>query len=408
MPFANPIVLGGGELAIPGIHSSNYVAGSEGWRIGRDGNAQFSNLSILGSLGATDLSVDSLLLNGVDLQTTLDSMGRGLVNYSQFPTVDTLVDSGLIGTTETIIVQWDMGPMFLGRYYLIGWNIRTNLTVNTDGFRYRTRYAYNGAAVSVASPSFDHASYLWDGTSDHIHAVIWTPPNDLDLLRLGISIDRETGTGTGQWEMTDVNYAPSFWCIDVGNAPILQTASQKSVASGSPDPDPPTTYTKTYSCTWSEAYDGDNSGRSGDNNRLYQGYVSSTHGNTKSLAGFDYAQIMSDLSGATVNSVKLTYKVHHAYWNAGMDLRVGGHDYSSQPSTWGSTHVDDNEVTYSNQVEGSTYTKTLPSQFGTNLKSGAWRGIAFGPGGSNSFDYYGYLYGNGETGEPKLVINYTK
>lgn len=50
MPFSNPIVGGGGSLVYPSIHSPDYVAGSAGWSIMKNGSAQFSNLDLIGGL----------------------------------------------------------------------------------------------------------------------------------------------------------------------------------------------------------------------------------------------------------------------------------------------------------------------------------------------------------------------
>lgn len=49
MPFSNPIV-GGTALVRQAINSPNYVAGSAGWAIKRDGTAEFSNATIRGEV----------------------------------------------------------------------------------------------------------------------------------------------------------------------------------------------------------------------------------------------------------------------------------------------------------------------------------------------------------------------
>ncbi len=49
MPFRNPIVAGE-ELTIEGIRSKNYVENVSGWRIAKDGFAQFINAVIIGTL----------------------------------------------------------------------------------------------------------------------------------------------------------------------------------------------------------------------------------------------------------------------------------------------------------------------------------------------------------------------
>jgi hypothetical protein len=44
--FSNPIIGGGGSLVYPSIHSPNFVKGSAGWTINKDGSAEFNNLTI--------------------------------------------------------------------------------------------------------------------------------------------------------------------------------------------------------------------------------------------------------------------------------------------------------------------------------------------------------------------------
>ncbi|MGH3094659.1 MAG: phage tail tip fiber protein, partial [Streptosporangiales bacterium] len=44
MPFQNPVV-GQTELIRKDIESRNYVEGESGWRIARDGDAEFNDLT---------------------------------------------------------------------------------------------------------------------------------------------------------------------------------------------------------------------------------------------------------------------------------------------------------------------------------------------------------------------------
>lgn len=50
MPFSNPIVGGNDTLIRDKIQSENFVAGTSGWRIQRNGDAEFNNLLARGSL----------------------------------------------------------------------------------------------------------------------------------------------------------------------------------------------------------------------------------------------------------------------------------------------------------------------------------------------------------------------
>jgi hypothetical protein len=173
-------------------------------------------------------------------------------------------------------------------------------------------------------------------------------------------------------------------------------------------PPAPKAYTKTYYPVWSRSYDGDNSTTFDDSAHCYHGYYSSDRGNTKSLIGFPYTTIMNDLAGSTLTSVDLYVTVTHAYYNAGVDLYVGGHAITSKPSTWVSTNVSERILLFNNLVAGSTYALHLTGAFGPNFRSGVYKGIAIGPPSSTAKDYYGYLYGATESKKPYLVIKYTK
>lgn len=63
MSFRNPVV-GGTTLIRPAIHSPNYVSGTSGWSINRDGSAEFADLAVRGTFStgvppADRVSIDS-------------------------------------------------------------------------------------------------------------------------------------------------------------------------------------------------------------------------------------------------------------------------------------------------------------------------------------------------------------
>lgn len=67
MPFSDPIVAGD-TLVIPAIQSDGYVTGASGWRIQRDGTAEFNNVTVRGVLEVTNafgsVSVGKFLVGG--------------------------------------------------------------------------------------------------------------------------------------------------------------------------------------------------------------------------------------------------------------------------------------------------------------------------------------------------------
>jgi len=174
------------------------------------------------------------------------------------------------------------------------------------------------------------------------------------------------------------------------------------------NPGTKTTYTKKWYATWSRSYEGDNSTRFDDSPYMYQGsYDSSSPGNQKSLAGFDYKNIMQTLKGAEIVECHITVKNEHARWNKGLYAEVGSHNYSAKGSTWVSSQVRERRwkawVT-----EGGSVTINAGTTFGKELQSGASRGIGIGPEATNDHDHYGYFRGATQSGKPYITIKYRK
>lgn len=57
--FADPLVGGDGTLVYPAIKSPNFVTGSTGWTIKKDGSAEFNNLTIRGSFFGAKFEINS-------------------------------------------------------------------------------------------------------------------------------------------------------------------------------------------------------------------------------------------------------------------------------------------------------------------------------------------------------------
>jgi hypothetical protein len=165
------------------------------------------------------------------------------------------------------------------------------------------------------------------------------------------------------------------------------------------------TYTKKYYATWSRSFEGNNSTRYNDPAYLYHGYYSSNNGNQKSMIGFPYSTIVSDLTGATLKSCTLTLKNLHTGTSSGMtELDIGYHAQASKPSTFSGTT---NRYNYT-ITPGSTKSFDIKTYIAPYLQSGAARGITLGPPSSTSLANYGYFAGYGMTGVPYLTISYVK
>lgn len=64
---------GGGNLAIPGIQSPNFVSNISGWQIQQNGNAQFNNLTIRGTFFGLDFIINS---SGIFIYSGTPALGN--------------------------------------------------------------------------------------------------------------------------------------------------------------------------------------------------------------------------------------------------------------------------------------------------------------------------------------------
>lgn len=403
------------------VQSVNYIEGKRAWALD-DETTQFEDVNVLGELGADTVSARAVTIGGLDLETEyLTPLPLGGVAFDSNASGSHAGNTS--GTDELRLFEYAFGPSVTGRLYKATIHGHFQGAAN-DAYDFRVRYTMDGSIPSYTSllhPGSLQRFNLGPG-STHFLIVFFFALNSADRVRQMLTVQRAIGTGAGFAYLTDPSRRLEWAIEDLGlytNAALAGTLSQKKTGGGTvaepspppPAPDPPTTYTKTFYATWTRSYDSDNGTRQGDDGPdLYQGYISGTHGNTRSLAGFDYAAIQSFLSGATVKSCKLTYRVAHAWGGAGITVGIGTHNYTSKPGSWSGSSVTERRISKSGQKEGSTYTHELGTGIGNEFKSGSTRGVSFGPAPSNSASaYYGWMYGGTSSGSrPKLTIVCTK
>jgi hypothetical protein len=139
-------------------------------------------------------------------------------------------------------------------------------------------------------------------------------------------------------------------------------------------------------------------------------------GDQYSFAIYNYSQIASDLSGATINSVQLRLSNNVSYYSTGTLAIVGWTSYTGtfgnyfQPGS--GTHEN---VTRFTVGQGATLTQDITaSGIGTQFQSGGATGLVFGPSASyNGYTHqqnYGCWCGldSPSTKWPQLIFQYTK
>lgn len=185
-------------------------------------------------------------------------------------------------------------------------------------------------------------------------------------------------------------------------------AAPKPPAPPKPKPANPTKkrYTSTWFSAWSESYDGDGSRRT-DDNHLYFGRVSSTHGRQRSLIGFDHNAIRTALTGASISKVEIYLYNLWAYNNSGVIIKFGGHNNSGRPGSYGGAVK--NYVSSGHWNKPEQRWQSISTWFGRAFRDNAIKGILIDQG-TDSNSAYGYAAGVNDSGYglPKIRITYTK
>ena len=96
MSFSNPITGGQGTLVRPAIKSPNYVAGSSGWTINRDGSAEFNNLTLRGTFNGTDYVINS---SGAFFYSGTPAAGNLITSITRATGTDAFGNAYLAGVT---------------------------------------------------------------------------------------------------------------------------------------------------------------------------------------------------------------------------------------------------------------------------------------------------------------------
>ena len=164
-----------------------------------------------------------------------------------------------------------------------------------------------------------------------------------------------------------------------------------------PPPPPKNNYVKQYACTNSMNYQTSGAQYNFDTGRMYQGLSPAGYGNLGSIAIFDRAAIQADLSGATVNYVRVYFNFQHWYYNSGGTARIGVHSHTGIPATWSNLGA-------LSAISGGW---PKPGARWVDLSSSHWEGFKNGYGGvylegDTSYNTYGY------TERPTLEIGYNK
>lgn len=189
--------------------------------------------------------------------------------------------------------------------------------------------------------------------------------------------------------------------VTTGTEALVWIACEMS-SNTAPDA-PEVSASSVYTSVGTATFQSDGTNRS-DGTRMYQGYFDSTNGNQYSMCLMPYATMVSDLAGATINTVELFLDNDHWYLNAGGIAIIGTHAQTSLSGSHVYSQVT-SDLSDNHWDKGQAEYIYIAEVIAERIRDGLATGFTLGKGYTNSSNYYGYFKGGTS---PKLRVTYTK
>lgn len=394
MAFTNPIVQGE-QLVRDGFKSSNYVQGTSGWRIARDGSAEYDSLTVRKNLNVGQ----SITLQGKDLATLLNARALGTVAWIRgFPVVTSTSETQVFFTEVDVIA---------GRIYEVElMNISADQG-NASQIQYNIRYVEGTASFpTTTSPILALGLRMSQFQLGGIR-TLYTPSTNT-RLRLLATISSLDGVTVRSW-------APGLGAIlgvvDLGIAPV-QTGVVGST--------PPGKTLKEWTITASahKTYYGNGTPYTGSFvDSMYQGDSGDGTGNRRAWWIFDASGLanIADAAGVAASDILtceafLTYN----YWARGSGLAtVGYHNKTSIPAGNEQAGGVPNKLSVSYSGTGGGWFNLLAAGTGIGsfydaINTAYLKGFMIGNAGGTDTTYMGIAAGATATGPPQFHMKYYK
>ncbi|USL85073.1 tail protein [Arthrobacter phage SWEP2] len=382
------------EVVRMGVASSDdYFAvtkadGSLAATISQDGVGSFTSV----------YANDELYYQGEKLSTVLGRLPRGPLykaelsaDIDNITTEYGLVEAEYIADGEDRQIELEIGIKFFPNQA-------------GDEAYCNVRYTVDGTAPTINSPRIFDAplgvvsSTTYDSKS-YKHTIRPSTffPNYAAGQRVRFLLSVHRGNGASLRVRGGLN--TYLYVNDVGPG-IPHTPSFSPGVGSNPAPPPPVppkqTYVKQYGCTNSANYDGNGNRYTFNDSVMFQGLSPAGYGNLKSIALF--GDMTGDLSGATINYVRVFFQFDHWYYNSGGTARIGVHGHTGIPGTdWGRGPLS--AISSGWPKPGARWVE-LSSSHWDGFRTGAYRGVYLE--GDGTYGTYGYAQ------RPVIEISYTK
>ena len=393
MAFSNPIIQGE-ELVRDGFKSSNYVQGVSGWRIARNGGAEFDSQTVRQNLNVGQ----SITLAGKDLATLLNARALGTVAWIRgFPVVTS--------TSETQVFFTEV-DVLAGRIYEVElMNISADQG-NASQIQYNIRYVEGTAAFpTTTSPILALGLRMSQFQLGGIRTLY--APSTNTRLRLLATISSLDGVTVRSW-------APGLGAIlgvvDLGVAPT-QTGVVGSTPPGK------TLKEWTISANAHQTYYGDGSKYTGTfTDYMYQGDSLDGKGNRRAWSTFDTAGLanLADAAGVAVADMLICEAyLNYSSWQNGSGIAtVGYHNQATLPTGNEGIGIPNKlSVAYSGANGVWFDLKSGGTGAGTffdAINTGYLKGFMIGAAGGTDQNYRGIAAGATTVNPPKLHLKYYK
>lgn len=406
--------------------SLDYIPGEEGYGLD-ESIAQMKDAQVTGQMGAAVVAADQILLAGQDIVDTLAPLPRS-TRYASKGLAGNINAGTTSGTTELRLFTFNAGEVKAGRLYYVTVRGLGQGTVAGDAFWIRTRYTEDGSEPTTTSPGLpggQSITVMSSALRSQVDSAAWYSPTADGVLRLSISAQRTSGTGTFLLRTDTPEVAVQVGVSDMGIDSDSSTALQqtaKTDGSGSDNP-PETTKVFTWQPTHTENFSGvsflNGSSSSSDIGVAEVGWDANNWGPAQSgdrpnfaIMHFNYADIVSKLATASsIVSVQLKFTTKYRASSSGLDMTVFAHKYTSYP--WNMAldmsgeisagRIVLNQGSRNDCVSNGTYTITLNSGVGTNLKSGTYKGLGLTTAVYTAAGV-GQIHANPSASRPTLII----
>jgi len=402
------------EVIRLGTSSSDYFGVISG-----DGDL-LAGIDDTGSATFQNLSTTSLNINGDSFDSIMDSRGGQLVGrYWR------------TGQSRPKIYQVERGliefyaPMKAGKEYTISGDFQIYQETLGKHFFVYLKSNLDEASPTTSSRTLAQRAYTPVSTTPEIvHVNIrgrFRAPKD-GVARILASASCAGGQLTLDprpclFDIVEEGYIPN---INMGGSSDGAWTDPNGGGTTTPVP-PPTTeepnpepilvnYTKQYQALWSGAYNSKLERRPYVD--VYQGKRrddTSNDGNRRSMIGFS-DQIVNDLAGATINSMRVFLYRSGGYLSGNAEVRIGLHNAINRPEV-----LDATKVTWYTERVGKYYFGkgqgrwiNIPQEWWNGFKTGTHRGIYIGAAVNDHYNYDVQISGAGKTQGPILEIKYTK